>query len=178
MKKFFSLAKTELTTAQTAASMIAIALAVLSLGAASVEQLSVDYTTRACAQNVNFTGTFQVAGVAPASANTASAIVKRDGSGNFTAGTITATLTGTASGNIASTSLSLDSALGSSTTLVPCQNAVKTYADTKASISTGTLIAMPLTNTKKIGDIYITDSADAYICCATGADTTGWKKAN
>lgn len=31
--------------------------------------------------------------------NTASAIVKRDGSGNFTAGTITAALTGTASGN-------------------------------------------------------------------------------
>lgn len=34
-----------------------------------------------------------------ASANTASAIVQRDGSGNFTAGTITAALTGTASGN-------------------------------------------------------------------------------
>lgn len=33
------------------------------------------------------------------SANTASAIVARDGSGNFTAGTITAALTGTASGN-------------------------------------------------------------------------------
>jgi hypothetical protein len=32
-------------------------------------------------------------------ANTASAIVARDGSGNFTAGTITANLTGTASGN-------------------------------------------------------------------------------
>lgn len=36
---------------------------------------------------------------AATSANTASAIVKRDGSGNFTAGTITAALTGTASGN-------------------------------------------------------------------------------
>lgn len=34
-----------------------------------------------------------------ASANTASALVQRDGSGNFSAGTITATLTGTASGN-------------------------------------------------------------------------------
>ena len=33
------------------------------------------------------------------SANTASAIVARDGSGNFTAGTVTADLTGTASGN-------------------------------------------------------------------------------
>jgi len=36
------------------------------------------------------------------SANTASAIVARDGSGNFTAGTITAALTGTASGNLVS----------------------------------------------------------------------------
>jgi len=34
-------------------------------------------------------------------ANTASAIVQRDASGNFSAGTITATLTGTASGNLA-----------------------------------------------------------------------------
>lgn len=101
MKKFWKLMKTELTTAQTVAGLFVVAMALLSLGAASVEQLSVDYTTRACAQNVNFTGTFQVAGIAPASANTASAIVKRDGSGNFAAGTITATLTGTASGNLA-----------------------------------------------------------------------------
>jgi hypothetical protein len=36
------------------------------------------------------------------SANTASAIVQRDASGNFTAGTITAALTGTASGNLVS----------------------------------------------------------------------------
>lgn len=41
-----------------------------------------------------------------ASANTASAIVARDGSGNFSAGTITASLTGVASGNIANTLLS------------------------------------------------------------------------
>lgn len=37
--------------------------------------------------------------LATASANTASALVQRDGSGNFSAGTITAALTGTASGN-------------------------------------------------------------------------------
>ncbi len=38
-----------------------------------------------------------------ASANTANAIVKRDGSGNFSAGTVTAALTGTASGNLQAT---------------------------------------------------------------------------
>lgn len=40
-----------------------------------------------------------LASLAYASANTVSAIVQRDGSGNFSAGTITASLTGTASGN-------------------------------------------------------------------------------
>lgn len=117
-------------------------------------------------------------------ANTASKIVKRDSSGNFSAGTITAALTGIASGNIPSTSLSLDTALGASTTLVPCQNAVKVYADTKATATTaakiysGAAAALPLTNTVKKGDIYISDEGNAYICCALGADTSGWKQAN
>ena len=54
-----------------------------------------------------------------------------------------------------------------------------TTALSAASISSGTLAAMPLTNTKKIGDIYIdTGNANAYMCCATGADTTGWKQIN
>lgn len=44
-------------------------------------------------------GSKQLASLAYDSANTASALVQRDGSGNFAAGTITATLTGTASGN-------------------------------------------------------------------------------
>lgn len=43
--------------------------------------------------------TSQLATAAATNANTASAIVRRDGSGNFAAGTITAALTGTASGN-------------------------------------------------------------------------------
>lgn len=49
----------------------------------------------------NITGIPNAATTA-ASANTASAIVARDGSGNFVAGTITAALTGTASGNLVS----------------------------------------------------------------------------
>lgn len=43
--------------------------------------------------------TSQLATAAATNANTASTIVKRDGSGNFSAGTISAALTGTASGN-------------------------------------------------------------------------------
>lgn len=50
------------------------------------------------------------------SANTASKVVARDGSGNFSAGTITASLTGTASGNLALTGGSLTGAVTSSST--------------------------------------------------------------
>lgn len=51
------------------------------------------------AQSAAVTGILPNANTTAASANTASAIVTRDGSGNFIAGTITAALTGTASGN-------------------------------------------------------------------------------
>jgi hypothetical protein len=47
-----------------------------------------------------------------ASANTASAIVARDGSGNFTAGTITAALTGAASSNVLKAGDTMTGALG------------------------------------------------------------------
>lgn len=50
-------------------------------------------------QAVAVSGILPNANTTAASANTASAIVSRDGSGNFSAGTITAALTGTASGN-------------------------------------------------------------------------------
>lgn len=49
-------------------------------------------------------GSKNLASLAYASANTVSALVQRDGSGNFSAGTITAALTGTASGNTTITS--------------------------------------------------------------------------
>lgn len=50
-------------------------------------------------QSAAVTGVLPNGNTTAASANTASTIVARDGSGNFTAGTITAALTGTASGN-------------------------------------------------------------------------------
>ena len=55
--------------------------------------------------------------IAYATANTASTIVERDGSGNFSAGTITATLNGTASGNVTPTTLDNDTLPVSATTL-------------------------------------------------------------
>ncbi len=52
------------------------------------------------AQSAAVTGVLPNTNTTAASANTGSAIVARDGSGNFTAGTITAALTGAASGNL------------------------------------------------------------------------------
>lgn len=84
---------------------VALALvAVVLIAAVGDSAFFVKCTTAAggtCAQDLNFTGTVQFGGVAPTNANTNSAIVKRDSSGNFSAGTISAALTGTASGNLA-----------------------------------------------------------------------------
>ncbi len=71
-------------------------------------------------------GTTAMTWSTPASANTASAIVKRDGSGNFSAGTITATLTGTAS-----TATNIAGGAGGS---IPYQSA----ADTTVLLANGT----------------------------------------
>lgn len=76
------------------------------IGAAS-ETLSGTLSVTGAITNLNLTASQAVvtdssknlASLAYASANTANALVQRDGSGNFTAGTVTAALTGTASGN-------------------------------------------------------------------------------
>lgn len=58
---------------------------------------SVNVATLTASQAVVTNGSKTLASLAYASANTASALVQRDGSGNFSAGTITAALTGNAS---------------------------------------------------------------------------------
>lgn len=68
-----------------------------SAGVGSYTGLNVSGLT--ASQAVVTDGSKNLASLAYASANTASTLVQRDGSGNFSAGTITASLTGTASGN-------------------------------------------------------------------------------
>ena len=63
------------------------------------------------------TGVLPNANTTAATANTASAIVARDGSGNFVAGTITAALTGNVTGNVTGTSGSATGNAGTSTAL-------------------------------------------------------------
>jgi|GEM_PF-1354811 len=63
------------------------------------------------------TGVLPNANTTAATANTASAIVARDGSGNFVAGTVTAALTGNVTGNVTGTSGSATGNAGTSTAL-------------------------------------------------------------
>lgn len=67
------------------------------IGAATGTSLNLSGLT--ASQAVVTDGSKNLASLAYASSNTASALVQRDGSGDFSAGTITASLTGTASGN-------------------------------------------------------------------------------
>lgn len=75
--------------------------------------------------------------VVAASANTASTIVQRDGSGNFTAGTITAALTGVASGNTTYTpnnhGVVLSGSANTMTVLAPDASTVKALISGGAS---------------------------------------------
>ncbi len=71
---------------------------------AGAKAISIDasgnLTCSAVSLTADVSGTLPNANTTATAANTASTIVARDGSGNFAAGTVTASLTGTASGNL------------------------------------------------------------------------------
>jgi len=81
------------------------------------------------------TGVLPNANTTAASANTASAIVARDGSGNFVAGTITAALTGNVTGNVTGTSGSATGNAATATALAanPADCAANNFATTIAA---------------------------------------------
>lgn len=88
-----------------------------------------------------------------ASANTASAIVARDPSGNFTAGTITAALTGNVTGNVSGSSGSTTGNAATATALAanPTDCASDTYAN--AIAASGNLTCATVTNAGLAGSI-------------------------
>jgi hypothetical protein len=83
------------------------------------------------------TGTLANARTTATNANTASAIVSRDASGNFSAGTITASLTGTASGNAPATGIAQSAVTNLTTDLAGKAASSHTHAAT--DITSGTL---------------------------------------
>ena len=100
-------------------------------GAGDVKvQLSDGTGTSAYTAEYNSTGGL-TNGHAIASANTASAIVVRDGSGNFSAGTITAALTGTASANAGTGSCTNQVVTAENAHAAPtCTTVTSAYVDT------------------------------------------------
>ena len=104
-----------------------------------------------------------------ASANTASKLVVRDGSGNFSAGTITANLTGNVTGNASGTALSVtqaaQTAITSLGTLTALQVDNLNLNDNTISSTTGNLSITPVSGSAIILDGTI--SVDAGV--VTGA---------
>ena len=90
-----------------------------------------------------------------ASANTASKLVLRDGSGNFSAGTITATLIGNVTGNVTG------NASGSALTV--------TQAAQTAITSLGTLTALQVDNLNVNGNTILASSGALNLTPATGS---------
>lgn len=100
------------------------------------------------------------------SANTASAIVTRDASGNFSAGTITASITGSVTGNVSGSS---GSCTGNAATATKLSSA-RTFAltgdvtgSTSSDLTSGSSIAATIANTSvtsgKLADAAVTGAA-------------------
>jgi hypothetical protein len=108
------------------------------------------------------------------SANTASAIVARDGSGNFTAGTITAALTGNVTGNVTGTSGSTTGNAATATTLQTARaiNGVSFNGSADVTVHTaGTGISISGTTVTNSGVTSIVAGTGISISGATGAVT-------
>jgi len=96
------------------------------------------------------------------SANTVSTIVARDGSGNFSAGTITATLTGNVTGTVTGNCTgSSGSCTGNAATSSSCSGNSAT-ATTAAGLSTSSVYAID-TSTTTYGSYRVTGAKGSYV---------------
>jgi hypothetical protein len=106
------------------------------------------------------------------SANTASAIVARDSSGNFTAGTVTAALTGTASGNARLTQgTAVSTTSGTSIDFTSIPSWVKRITVTLAQVSTNGA-SIPLIQLGDSGGIETTGYFSLGASISVGTDNT------
>ena len=153
----------------------ALTIANLAVTNAKIANSTIDLTAKV-------TGILPNANTTAASANTASAIVARDGSGNFIANTITAALTGTASGNLQATATNhgvLISGSGNtaSVTAVGATNTIL-HGNTGADPSFSALVAadLPAPATSVISasaiDWSILKNVDGMYTKTLGANTT------
>jgi hypothetical protein len=137
----------------------AIANADIAAGAAIVDTKLATISTAGKVSNSATTAT---------SANTASAIVARDASGNFTAGTITASLTGAASLNVLKAGDTMTGAL-----VLSGDPTLSTHAATKNYVDTADALKAPLASPTFTGTVTIPAGASisGYLTTATAAST-------
>jgi len=108
--------------------------------------------------------------------NTASAIVKRDGSGNFTAGTITANLTGSVTGNASGSAATFTTALTGDVT-GGANGGVNAVAyvgtSTAANVHSAELAANAATNSNTVSTIVKRDGSGNFSAGTITASLTG-----
>ncbi|MCX6106293.1 MAG: hypothetical protein NTY08_10740 [Proteobacteria bacterium] len=109
---------------------------------------------------------------AATNANTASTIVKRDGTGNFIAGTITANLTGTASN--ATSAVSFTGSLAGDVTGTQGVTSVATVGSVSAAnVAAGANLAIAATNDNTASTIVRRDGSGNFIAGTITANLTG-----
>lgn len=120
---------------------------------------------------------------AATSANTASTIVKRDGSGNFLAGVITASLTGNVTGNVSGTSATFTGSLTGdvTSTAMATTIAVGAVTDTKASLANKPAVTVVATSNQALTGTPTIDSQATAVgsvilltAQSTGAENGPW----
>jgi hypothetical protein len=107
-----------------------------------------------------------------ASANTASQIVARDGSGNFSAGTITASLTGNVTGNVTGNS---DTAAALAANPTDCTQSAEIMAFSQTIAANGDLTCAILVARKTADPTVDDDTGDGYIVGTKWINTSGVK---
>jgi hypothetical protein len=111
---------------------------------------------------------------AATSSNTASTIVKRDGSGNFSAGTITANLTGNVTGNVTGSAGSFTGSLVGDVTGTQGATVVSTVAGSSAAnVHAAELLANAATNANTASTIVKRDGSGNFSAGTISAALTG-----
>jgi hypothetical protein len=132
-------------------------------GSAPVISVASGFTIPTSTEKTNYDTAYTGVNTAT-NANTVSTIVKRDASGNFSAGTITASLTGTASGNLTSSSTLTAGNLSGTIPSAVLGNSTVFIGSTSVALNraTGTLALTGVTNTNW-------DSAYTHSTTTTGS---------
>ena len=121
------------------------------------------------------TADFRLVGRASSSANTPNTLVLRDGSGNFSAGTITANLTGNVTGNVTGTLTGTIASSTVATTQAPGDNTTKVATTAFVTNVAGSLGTMSSQNANAVAITGGTITGTTINTFTVGSNATGTK---